>query len=79
MESLHLLKKIGNPIQGKRLLGLFVSILKNMMNYTTLEYVLSEMKTIRQLRFAVLSEIFGISIEIKNYPEFSKDIVASIC
>ena len=38
MESLQLLKKIGNPIQGKRLLGLFVSILKTLMNYTTIEY-----------------------------------------
>lgn len=36
MESLQLLKKLGNPIQGKRLLGLFVSILKTLMNYTTI-------------------------------------------
>ena len=36
MESLQLLKKIGNPIQAKRLLGLFVSILKTLMNYTTI-------------------------------------------
>jgi hypothetical protein len=61
MESLQLLKKLGNPLQGKRLLGLFVSILKTLMNYTTIEYEFSEIKTIRQLRFTVLSEIFGIA------------------
>jgi|688.fasta_scaffold1149071_1 hypothetical protein len=47
METLQLLKKMGYPIEKKRLLGLFVSILKNLMNYTTIEYEFSEIKTIR--------------------------------
>jgi len=38
METLQLMKKLNNPIKGKRLLGLFVTILKNLMNFTTMEY-----------------------------------------
>ena len=54
MESLKLLKKMGSPIPGKRLLGRFVSILKTLMNYSTIEYEFSEIKTVRKLRFTVL-------------------------
>ena len=79
MESLSLLKRIGNPIPGRRLLGLFVSILKTLMNNTTIEYEFSEIKAIRLLRFTVLTEIFDIPEEIENHPESSKDIVAGIC
>lgn len=60
METLQLLKKMGYPIERKRLLGLFVSILKNLMNYTTIEYEFSQIKTIRQLRLTALTEIFEI-------------------
>ena len=79
MESLRLLKKIGNPVPCKRLLGLFVSILKTLANCTTIEYEFSEIKTIRKLRFTVLSEIFSISQELRKSPELSKDVVAGVC
>lgn len=68
METLQLLKKLGNPLQKKRLLGIFVAILKNLMNYTTIGYEFSEIRTVRQLRFTVLSEIFEITEEIKQCP-----------
>jgi len=45
---------MGSPIPGKRLLGRFVSILKTLMNYSTIEYEFSEIKTVRKLRFTVL-------------------------
>lgn len=79
IETLELLKKVGNPIQQKRLLGLFISILKNLLNYTTIEYEFSEIKTIRQLRFKVLSEIFGSAHDLIANSEYAKDIVASVC
>jgi hypothetical protein len=43
------------PIKGSRLLKLYVTILKNLLNYTTIEYEFSEIKTIKQLRYTVLS------------------------
>lgn len=36
METLQLLRKLDHPIKGKRLLGLFVTVLKNLMNCTTM-------------------------------------------
>ena len=63
METLRLLKALGNPIEAVRMLSLLVTILKNLLNYTTMEYEFSEINTIRQLRFTILSEIFN-----KPYP-----------
>jgi hypothetical protein len=47
METLQLLRKLDHPIKGARLLRLFVTVLKNLMNCTTMEYEFSEIKTIR--------------------------------
>ena len=64
METLALLRKLDYPIKGGRLLKLYVSILKNLLNSTTIEYEFSEIKTIKQLRRTVLAEIFSSPEEI---------------
>ena len=55
METLRLLRALHNPIETVRMLSLLVSVLKNLLNYTTMEYEFSEINTIRQLRFTILS------------------------
>lgn len=78
METLALLKKLEYPIKGGRLLKLYVSILKNLLNTTTVEYEFSEIKTIRQLRFTVLSEIFRSPQEINANIDLAPDILISV-
>jgi len=57
-----------------------VSVLKNLLNNTTLEYEFSEIKTVKMLRFIVLSEIFGNKFAhyIKSDKGLAKDILISI-
>ena len=45
---------MGTPIEKKRLVSLFLTILKNLLNQSELEYEFSEIKAIKQLRKIVL-------------------------
>lgn len=78
METLALLKRLEYPIKGGRLLKLYVSILKNLLNSTTIEYEFSEIKTIKQLRFTVLSEIFSSPEEINANIDLAPEILISV-
>ena len=78
METLALLRRLGNPIKGSRLLQLYVSILKNLLSSTTIEYEFSEIKTIKQLRFTVLSQIFTNPDQISQNIDLAPDILISV-
>lgn len=78
METLALLKRLEYPIKGGQLLKLYVSILKNLLNSTTIEYEFSEIKTIKQLRFTVLSEIFSSPEEINANIDLAPEILISV-
>jgi hypothetical protein len=67
---------MGTPIQKKRLVSLFLTILKNLLNQSELEYEFSEIKAIKQLRKIVLEEVIEL-IECVNEAD-SVDVFITI-
>lgn len=71
-----LIKEMGTPILKKRLVKLYLTVLKTLLNQVELEYEFSEIRAIKQLRKMVLVEVVDMIDMVKE--EESVDVFISI-
>ena len=78
METLLLIKELDYPIKPSHMLIIYSRILKDIHSHTTMEYEFSEIRTLKQLRKIILSEVFRMPECIRENEQVGKEIYSSV-